>query len=281
MTDAKIGLLLAGGAARGSFQAGVISAFAKAGLSFHSIVGTSVGAVNGGAFLLGYGEALPDMWRENLREVRWLDRSRIWRGKNPFLISEAMRIMVSKYADIGEIRKHPTEMLVSVTEWNTGNNVLFSNHDHEQWSDEEIILQFLASLTIPIICSEKIIIRGTRYCDGALSINMPIEALLAKGCTELIIIDPSPNQNTFKTRFLKRLVRPLRRVPTRSTLIISGLLNALTAAAPAIPETVPITWIQPSPELLTQSSLNFNALKEIDRAIAAGLEAGERALSQF
>ncbi|MDF1667141.1 MAG: hypothetical protein P1V97_35685 [Planctomycetota bacterium] len=49
MAEAKIGLLLAGGAARGRFQAGVISAFAKAGLSFHS----SVGAVNGADFLLG------------------------------------------------------------------------------------------------------------------------------------------------------------------------------------------------------------------------------------
>lgn len=280
MTDGKIGLMLAGGAARGSFQAGVISAFAKAGLSFHCIVGTSVGAVNGGAFLLGYGEELPDMWRENLRDVQWLDRSRIWRGQNPFLISEAMRIMVSKYADIGEIRSHATEMLVSVTEWNTGKNVLFSSHDHAQWTDDEIILQFLASLTIPIICSEKIVIRGTRYCDGALSINMPINSMLARGCTRIIVIDPSPNKNSIKTRFLKSLVQPLRRIPTRSTLIASGLLNALTAPVPRLPETVPITWIQPSPESLTRSSLNFNALKEINDAIAAGVEAGETVLSQ-
>ena len=45
----KIGLMLSGGAARGAFQAGVVSAFARAGLRFHAIVGTSVGAINGGA----------------------------------------------------------------------------------------------------------------------------------------------------------------------------------------------------------------------------------------
>lgn len=281
MAQRKIGLILAGGAARGAFQAGVVSSFAKAGLSFHCIVGTSVGAVNGGAFLLGYGEDLPGMWRENLRDVKWLDRSRIWRGKNPFLISEAMRIMVSKYADIGTIRSHPTEMLVSVTEWNTGKNVLFSNHEHQAWTDDEIVLQFLASLTIPIVCSEKIVIRGTRYCDGALSINMPIHALLERECSEIIIVDPSPNNHSLKSRFLKSFVKPLKSIPSRSTLIVSGLLHALTAPAPSMPETLPITWIQPGPELLTASSLNFTALEAIDRAIDGGVEAGERALSQF
>ncbi|MDF1667140.1 MAG: hypothetical protein P1V97_35680, partial [Planctomycetota bacterium] len=53
------------------------------------------------------------MWRENLRDVQWLARSRLWRAKNPFLISEATRIMVSKYVDIREIRKHSTESAVT------------------------------------------------------------------------------------------------------------------------------------------------------------------------
>ena len=159
----------------------MVSAFARAELQFEAIVGTSVGAVNGGALLVGRGSELVSLWRENLRQETWFDARLMLRGRSPFCISEAMRVMVDRYGDVPKILEHPTELLISTTQWATSRNVLFSTHDGADWTEEERILQFLASLTIPWICTEKIVIRGKRYCDGSLSDNMPFAPLVDRG----------------------------------------------------------------------------------------------------
>src|SRR5207244_9338684 len=126
-----------------------------------------------------------------------------------FLISEAMRIMVERYGDFSRLHACPTELLVSTTEWNTGRNVLFSSKDSASgWTNEERVLHFLASLTIPVLCTEKIVIRGTRYCDGGLSNNFPVEAVVARGCREVVIVDPSPSA---AEATLARLLGPFAR----------------------------------------------------------------------
>ena len=64
-----------------------------------------------------------------MRDLRWVDPWRLLRGRSPFLISEAMRIVVDRYGDFDKIRDHPTELLVSTTEWDTGKNRLFSTRE--------------------------------------------------------------------------------------------------------------------------------------------------------
>ena len=58
-------LILSGGAALGSWQAGVVYAFEREhGLSFHSVAGTSAGSLNGLAYFQDTIETLRELWRD-------------------------------------------------------------------------------------------------------------------------------------------------------------------------------------------------------------------------
>lgn len=57
-------LILSPGASLGSWQAGVMSAFIESGLEFHSVLGTSIGAINGAAYFQGIDSKLKEMWRD-------------------------------------------------------------------------------------------------------------------------------------------------------------------------------------------------------------------------
>ncbi len=58
----KIGLFLAGGGAKGAFQAGVITGLHERGINFDVICGTSIGAINGYFVYTDNIPLLKDMW---------------------------------------------------------------------------------------------------------------------------------------------------------------------------------------------------------------------------
>ena len=64
----RIGICLAGGGAKGSYEAGVIRALFDRNIEFTSISGTSIGAVNGYYMYTNNVEKLSDMWM-NIRKV--------------------------------------------------------------------------------------------------------------------------------------------------------------------------------------------------------------------
>jgi predicted acylesterase/phospholipase RssA len=272
----KLGLLLPGGAVKGAYQAGAIAALAEAGLEFDVVVGTSVGAVNGVAFLLDYGPRLMTMWSEHLRDLCWFDRGRILKGRSPFMISESMRALVERYGDVSRLTAHPTEMVFSVTDWETRENVLFSSHDGVDWSDAERVDQFLASLTIPLVCSDKIVLRGRRYCDGGLSNNYPLEALLERGCRRIVVIDPSPSAGeTGGSSWLDRIISTLEWAPVRSLSLFAGLCRAQERRLDGLPEGVRL-WLLDAPADGEVNALDFKDLETVERLLALGLEEGRR-----
>jgi predicted acylesterase/phospholipase RssA len=278
----KRGLILAGGAARGAFQAGVVSALDRAGVVFDAIVGTSVGAANGAALVHGYGADLPRIWLESMAEMRWLDPWLLLRGRSPFRISEAMRSVVARYGDVERMRAHPTELLVSTTEWATGRNVLFSSKDDASgWTAEERIDHFLASLTIPVLCTERIVIRGKRYCDGGLSDNFPLEALVERGCEEVLVVDPSPSATE---AILARVGRPLaphlRRLPFAAAKLAAAWITTGQAGAPERHERLRLRVVAPEGGA-GFSGLDFRNLDAIRDALARGEEVGARLAAEM
>jgi predicted acylesterase/phospholipase RssA len=65
-------LILSGGAALGSWQAGCLYALAQKGMTFHSVFGTSIGALNGAGY---FQDTLERMWKV----WRHLDRGKFFR----------------------------------------------------------------------------------------------------------------------------------------------------------------------------------------------------------
>ncbi|MBI3553766.1 MAG: patatin-like phospholipase family protein [Elusimicrobia bacterium] len=74
-----IALVLPGGAALGSWQGGCLYALAQKGISFHSIFGTSIGALNGCGY---FQDSMERMWKV-WRDVRGSDFFRFRPGLNP------------------------------------------------------------------------------------------------------------------------------------------------------------------------------------------------------
>ncbi len=64
----RIGICLAGGGAKGSYEAGVIRALFDKNIEFTSISGTSIGAVNGYYIYTNNVEKLSDMWT-NIQKI--------------------------------------------------------------------------------------------------------------------------------------------------------------------------------------------------------------------
>jgi len=77
------GLVLAGGGAKGAFQAGMLIAIHKLGLDIHSISGASVGALNGAMYSAGRIKDLRDMWMT--MSSRKVLRPRVWAVLAPLL----------------------------------------------------------------------------------------------------------------------------------------------------------------------------------------------------
>lgn len=76
MKDPKTGwaLVLAGGGARGAFQAGVLAELARRGFAFDAVAGTSVGAINGILAAQGRHAQLPSVWRKISKDVLKLNK---------------------------------------------------------------------------------------------------------------------------------------------------------------------------------------------------------------
>lgn len=67
-------VVLAGGGARGAFQAGVLAELARRGFEFEAVAGTSVGAINGVLAAQGRHAQLPEVWRRIASEVLDLNK---------------------------------------------------------------------------------------------------------------------------------------------------------------------------------------------------------------
>ena len=67
----KVGLVLGGGGAKGAAEVGVLKVLEEAGIPIDYIAGTSIGAIVGGLYAIGYDAAdLDSLYRNQ----DWLDR---------------------------------------------------------------------------------------------------------------------------------------------------------------------------------------------------------------
>ena len=71
--SARFGLVLAGGGAKGAYQAGVIQALYELDIAdkVYAVSGTSVGALNTLAFALNRKELCPEVWRISGLRMCW------------------------------------------------------------------------------------------------------------------------------------------------------------------------------------------------------------------
>src|SRR5882757_8889180 len=171
-----IGLALGGGAARGFAHVGIVRTLVAHGIIPNVVVGTSMGALVGGAYAAGHLDVLED-WARGLRPRNILSYLDI-RLNGSGLIGGA-KLAAELEATIGQtlIEDLPVKFATVATEVRTG---------HEIWLTHGRMVEAVrASYALPGIFS-PVLINDRWLVDGALVNPVPVSAARAFGA-EIVI----------------------------------------------------------------------------------------------
>ena len=252
LEDFKIGLVLSGGGAKGSYEAGVFKTLWELNLvdNVKVISGTSVGSVNALLFAMNDRKIIKDSWSSITysRFIRLQERTRSI--KIPELIKtithgnyEKSIIEQIKNNDIGLLSQIGIENFikeyVNIETINMHNRDIYAcayNIDKEspeyfklnEYSNEEILNIVLASCAIPIIFS-PIKIENNRYADGGIKSpeysknnidNIPIAPLKNYDCDLIIVVGLSNKDRLNKEGFDKNKIIEI--YPSKKIELVNG-----------------------------------------------------------
>lgn len=180
--------VLSGGASLGSIQVGMLQAMAEAGIRPDLIVGTSVGALNGG-WVASRPDvegitALTDLWRSLSRTAVFptsLSTGFLgFIGRRRSLVSDSgLRRLLKENLEFHTLEDAPIPLHVVVTDVLTGEDVPLSRGD--------AIDAITASAAVPAVLP-PVTINGRDYMDGGVVNNTPLSHAVALGATEIWVL---------------------------------------------------------------------------------------------
>ena len=199
-----IGLALGGGAARGFAHIGIVRTLLANGIVPDVVVGTSIGAVVGGAYAAGQLDTLED-WGRSLQGVRnilgYLD---IRLNGSGLIGGEKLATRLQESIGQTLIEDLPVKFAAVATEVRTG---------HEIWLTRGRVVDAMrASYALPGIFSPILI--GDRWLvDGALVNPVPVSAARALGAEIVIAANLSSDIFTYSTTVYSHGAAPEPAVP--------------------------------------------------------------------
>lgn len=180
--------VLSGGASLGSIQVGMLLALAEAGIAPDLIVGTSVGAVNGGwlaarSDLAGIG-GLADVWRSLTRHDVFPTRPIVgllgFLGKLPNLVpATGLRRLLNRHLEFSRLEEAPTPLHVVATDVMSGHDVLLSSGN--------AVDAIAASAAIPAVLP-PVHLNGRELMDGGVVNNTPLSHAVALGADVIYVL---------------------------------------------------------------------------------------------
>jgi NTE family protein len=188
----KRALILAGGGARGSFQAGVWKYLTQIGWKPDIICGTSIGAVNAAAIGSGMdAETIIHLWTTyNRRRMYRLNLLQFTaylfskRAIKPLLDTKPMEKVLHDNLDFKALKKSKTKIIITAVNMLTGHPEFFNQKEIE-------LEHILASGAMPLLFPWQEI-NGEPYWDGGVMVNTPIAPALDFGADEIIVVLLSP-----------------------------------------------------------------------------------------
>ena len=184
-----IGLALGGGAARGFAHIGVLRTLINHGIVPNVVVGTSIGAVVGGAYAAGHLDTLEE-WARGLQVRNILGYLDIRLNGSGLIGGEKLAAQLA--ASIGEtlIEELPLKFATVATEVRTG---------HEIWlTHGRLVDAMRASYALPGIF-QPILVGDRWLVDGALVNPVPVSAARALGAEIVIAANLSSDVFTHST----------------------------------------------------------------------------------
>jgi NTE family protein len=192
----KLAFVLSGGGSHGAMQAGALRALLEAGYLPDLVTGASIGAANG-AFLAVNGfsprglQKLEQVWQSTADQdllptnLWWQMMCAFFRRSKGFSQDRVRQFAISngltpnlRFKDLSEVKLYPV-----AADLNAGCSVVFG-----QDPEDSVLECVLASMSLPpwLAPAEK---DGRCLMDGGAVSNLPIEAALQQGATEIIALD--------------------------------------------------------------------------------------------
>jgi NTE family protein len=180
--------VLSGGASLGAIQVGMLLGLANAGITPDLIVGTSVGAINGGWVATapdadGIG-ALADVWRSLSRNDVFPTHPIVgllgFLGQRPNLVPDkGLRRLVADHLPFSRLEDAPIPLHVVATDVRSGQDVLLSSGD--------AVDAIMASAAIPAVFP-PVNIDGRDLVDGGVINNTPLSHAVALGADRIWVL---------------------------------------------------------------------------------------------
>jgi predicted patatin/cPLA2 family phospholipase len=164
-SDIKILLVVDGGLMKGAYSTGVGLALEEMGYTdvFDSVVGVSSGAPSAAYFVsknVSFGNSLI---YEECCTSEFLNLRRFW---SPLRVNKVISALVDgpKKINWENLKKSDADLYIGVTEFETANPALIKIDEYEK-----MLKAIEASISIPTLTNNKVIIDGVKYTDGGFS----------------------------------------------------------------------------------------------------------------
>ena len=213
----SVGLVLEGGGVKGAYELGALIALIEKGYTFHSITGTSIGALNGAVMASQGIEKLAGYWEEaKYCPVFDFDDETVARFRQKDFDLDLIVATGKKLLSAREIIKNSYEHTLNFvynrlseeeirsSDINFG-CVTYNISDMEPFEamkkdipEGKLIDYIVASACFPIFPPKQI--DGKKFIDGGVYDNMPINLLARTGCKEMIVVRTNPETKQPKRR---------------------------------------------------------------------------------
>jgi predicted acylesterase/phospholipase RssA len=218
-------LSLPGCACRGAFQFGVAARLAAQGERFDIVAGASSGSLCAAVTVAGLAARGPELTRR-LASLPIVSTRYLATERSVFGMGRILRDLLENHLPEELLHDTPAELLVATThaaDWALSRLparvlghegaearrdplVVHSNRDRRDLHDV-----ILASCYIPVLYAGVARLDGALHVDGALADNTLLDALVARGATEITVVTPFPGGAVAQTMF--SLEGPLRPRP--------------------------------------------------------------------
>jgi len=188
----RYGLVLSGGAALGSYQAGAVRALFEAGLDIRCVAGSSIGALNGYLAATREIDRMIAFWK-NIDQKKLITiqsfTKLFFSGSTSLLTDQMQRKLVEEAVNLDSLQKSGTTYICAAISINTGKLHYFRGNEAQ--TDRELRDYVLASAAVPGVFP-PVKIGEELYMDGGLVRNTPIEALESERVDSIIAISMEP-----------------------------------------------------------------------------------------
>lgn len=170
----KTGLVLEGGAMRGTYTAGVLDVFMEKKLLFDGVIGVSAGAIHGASFVSNQIGRNIRYYKKYASDKRFMSVYSLFKtgdlvGKD-FCYNEIPWKL--DIFDNDTFKKSDVEFYVTVTNVETGRAEYIRLTDLQK---EEEMEYLRASASLPLV-SRIVEINGKKYLDGGIADSIPLKA---------------------------------------------------------------------------------------------------------